>query len=153
MNNYNAHSHIDMEIGDESQDSVTDDATDMESTPTVNGMSVSATPHSTQSRIRFSQQNATDLVLRSLISCLELIKIHGKGLKEENFQGILEKWRKNSQEVEIQNLNLFKLDYFNSWFYIRDLRTYSLLCGVTDTDIDTFCSLRKSQIMKCDNPV
>ena len=44
-NNNNAHSHIDMEIGDESQDSVTDDATDMESTPTVNGMSVSATPH------------------------------------------------------------------------------------------------------------
>ena len=35
-NNNNAHSHIDMEIGDESQDSVTDDATDMESTPTVN---------------------------------------------------------------------------------------------------------------------
>jgi hypothetical protein len=28
-------SHIDMKIGDESQDSVTDDATDMESTPTV----------------------------------------------------------------------------------------------------------------------
>ena len=81
------------------------------------------------------------------------VKIHGKGLKEENFQGILEKWQKNSQEVEIQNLNLFKLDYFNSWFYIRDLRTYSLLCGVTDTDIDTFCSLRKSQIMKCDNPM
>ena len=35
MNNYNAHSHIDMEIGDESQDSITDDATDLESTPTV----------------------------------------------------------------------------------------------------------------------
>jgi hypothetical protein len=37
-NNNNAHSHIviDMEIGDESEDSVTDDATDMESTPTVN---------------------------------------------------------------------------------------------------------------------
>jgi hypothetical protein len=31
-----AHSHIDMEIGDESQDSITDDATDLESTPTVN---------------------------------------------------------------------------------------------------------------------
>ena len=45
-NNNNAHSHIiDMEIGDESQDSVTDDTTDMESTPTVNDMSVSATPH------------------------------------------------------------------------------------------------------------
>ena len=36
MNNYNAHSHIDMEIGDESQDSITEDATDLESTPTVN---------------------------------------------------------------------------------------------------------------------
>jgi hypothetical protein len=34
---------------------------------------------------------------------LTRVKIHGKGLKEENFQGILEKWRKNSQEVEIQN--------------------------------------------------
>ena len=34
--NTNAHSHIDMEIGDESRDSVTDDATDMESTLTVN---------------------------------------------------------------------------------------------------------------------
>jgi hypothetical protein len=34
-NNNNAHSHIDMEIGDESQYSVTDDTTDMEST-TVN---------------------------------------------------------------------------------------------------------------------
>ena len=44
-NNNNAHSQIDMEIGDESQDSVTDDATDMESTQTVNDMSVSATPH------------------------------------------------------------------------------------------------------------
>ena len=35
-NNNNAHSHIDMEIGDESQYSVTDDTTDMESTTTVN---------------------------------------------------------------------------------------------------------------------
>jgi hypothetical protein len=35
-NNNNAHSHIDMEIGDESQDSITEDATDLESTPTVN---------------------------------------------------------------------------------------------------------------------
>ena len=26
---------------------------------------------------------------------LTRVKIHGKGLKEENFQGILEKWRKN----------------------------------------------------------
>jgi hypothetical protein len=44
-NNAQSHSDIDMEIGDESQDSVTDDATNMESTLTVNDMSVCATPH------------------------------------------------------------------------------------------------------------
>ena len=47
-NNNNAHSHIDMEIGNESQNSVIDDATDMESTSTVNDMSVSATLHCRQ---------------------------------------------------------------------------------------------------------
>ena len=41
-------SHIDMEIGNESQNSVIDDAMDMESTSTVNDMSVSATLHCRQ---------------------------------------------------------------------------------------------------------
>jgi len=52
-------------------------------------------------------------------------------------------------EVEIQNLNLIT----SSPGFVSEISGLSLLCVVTDTDIDTFCSLRKSQIMKCDNPM
>ena len=69
---------------------------------------------------------------------------------KENFQGILEKWQKNKVR-KLKSKTCLNLITSTPGF-ISEISGLSLLCRVTDTDIDTFCSLRRSQIMKCDNP-